>query len=117
MIVFFLFDPVDNACEFALQLLDAAPGLLLIAGIHLRQSFIQLAADSMEYGRGDGEIAFEFGEGRRGVVWAAPGAATSEGSSRPIPTTRVPRGLGARAPAVERSVGSAERRTSPIGAA
>jgi hypothetical protein len=66
MIVSFLADPVDNAREFALQLLDAALRLLPLTGVHLRQSFTQLAADSIEHGRGDREIAFELSDDRRG---------------------------------------------------
>ena len=57
---------MDNARKFALQLSDAALRLLLLAGVHLRQSFTQLAADSIQYGRGDSEIAFEFAKGGSG---------------------------------------------------
>ena len=64
--ILFPFDSVDHAREFALQLLDAALRLLLLAGVHLRQSFAKLAVDSIEYGGGDCEIAFEFAKGRRG---------------------------------------------------
>jgi hypothetical protein len=63
MVLLFLSDPMGNAIEFTLHVFDSPPYLLLLPGIHLRQSFGELVAETAEDDRCRLKVPLQCGNG------------------------------------------------------